>query len=149
MSDRELDSPKESPPTRQTEQDRGLSKFEEPQSKKLRSSFDKDGDTMQKSIPKDKPEKSKTTFKALGNVVLAMKRFQASLNPTYTYGKHVVCDYFALFINSIHTKHDIISRSLQPRHPVLEGWKPLEAVVNTLFLIGAIVLTCSYEDFLT
>ena len=31
--------------------------------------------------------KSRTTFKALGNVVLAMQRFKASLNPTYTYGK--------------------------------------------------------------
>ena len=30
---------------------------------------------------------TKTSFRALGNVVLAMQRFKASLNPTYTYGK--------------------------------------------------------------
>jgi hypothetical protein len=32
-------------------------------------------------------QKPKTTFRALGNVVLAMQRFKNSLNPTYTYGK--------------------------------------------------------------
>lgn len=38
--------------------------------------------------PAEAPKlKAKTSFKALGNVVLAMQRFKASLNPTYTYGK--------------------------------------------------------------
>ncbi len=32
-------------------------------------------------------QKARTSFKALGNVVLAMQRFKASLNPTYTYGR--------------------------------------------------------------
>lgn len=32
-------------------------------------------------------ERPRRSFKAIGNLVLAMKRFQAALNPTYTYGK--------------------------------------------------------------
>ena len=39
------------------------------------------------ATPTSAKPKAKTTFKALGNVVLAMQRFKASLNPTYTYGK--------------------------------------------------------------
>ena len=34
-----------------------------------------------------KAAKGKDRFKAVGTVVMAIKRFQASLNPTYSYGK--------------------------------------------------------------
>eukprot|EP00877_Chromochloris_zofingiensis_P000010 jgi/Chrzof1/10009/Cz04g23250.t1 len=33
------------------------------------------------------PSKTAGKFKVMGHLVLAMKRFQASLNPTYTFGK--------------------------------------------------------------
>lgn len=33
------------------------------------------------------PSSTKGRFKIVGRVVMAMKRFQASLNPTYSYGK--------------------------------------------------------------
>lgn len=36
---------------------------------------------------KDRPKPSSSRFKMVGNVVLAMQRFQASLNPTITFGK--------------------------------------------------------------
>lgn len=100
MSDISDDSPKESPTSRKTEPDLGLSGSVEPQLKKLRSSFDGNSGETSNLEPKKKPERPKTTFKALGNVVLAMKRFQASLNPTYTYGKqqHLVRLYDALII---------------------------------------------------
>ena len=66
-------------------------------SKKLRKSLDinpEDGaggpvNIQVEATPaqETKKEPPKTTFKALGNVVLAMQRFKASLNPTYTYGR--------------------------------------------------------------
>lgn len=64
-------------------------------SKKLRTSLEeddvpfKDGDKVidQPAGGEAPKPKAKTSFKALGNVVLAMQRFKASLNPTYTYGK--------------------------------------------------------------
>lgn len=69
-------------------------------SKKLRTSLEeesrpfKDEDkVVEEPEEREEPEaeatkaKAKTSFKALGNVVLAMQRFKASLNPTYTYGK--------------------------------------------------------------
>lgn len=91
MADQTKDSQKQSLATRQTvKPDSGVPASVEPQLKKLRSSFDKQADTVEKLSSDAKPEKPKTTFKALGNVVLAMKRFQASLNPTYTYGKPTV-----------------------------------------------------------
>ena len=96
MDDISDDSPKECPTSLKTEPDSGLcTKGIEPQLKKLRSSFDGERDETNTFAEKSKPEKSRTTFKALGNVVLAMKRFQASLNTTYTYGKqqHVVRMY--------------------------------------------------------
>lgn len=38
-------------------------------------------------VKRKEPEKKKHSFKALGHMVMAMKRFSESLNPTYTYGK--------------------------------------------------------------
>ncbi|KAG2448676.1 hypothetical protein HYH02_006033 [Chlamydomonas schloesseri] len=35
----------------------------------------------------EESKKAKPSFKVIGHIVMAMKRFQAALNPTYTYTK--------------------------------------------------------------
>ncbi|KDD75724.1 hypothetical protein H632_c528p0 [Helicosporidium sp. ATCC 50920] len=39
----------------------------------------------ERKVKRAKPQR--TSFKVVGHLVMAMKRFQDSLNPTYTYGK--------------------------------------------------------------
>lgn len=95
MSDEMNEFGKKSQVTRQAGPNGGETKFVQPLPKKARRSLDgsaKDTSDIQEKASSEKP---RTTFKALGNVVLAMKRFQASLNPTYTYGKQqspLVCE---------------------------------------------------------
>lgn len=94
MGDDKGDQKTQSPVTRHTGTDRAVL---EPLPKKVRPSLDQECTRDTAGVPqKDQKQKSKTTFKALGNVVLAMKRFQASLNPTYTYGKQVCHPVFAI-----------------------------------------------------
>lgn len=61
----------------------------------LRSTEDYPKDVTERLLPgcdlsgqkRKAPEKKQNRFKVVAQLVMAMQRFQASLNPTYTYGK--------------------------------------------------------------